>query len=173
MPAAMCRWGLCPYCPDVGRCLSGVYNHHHCMVYGKYTGGRRGGRIMPNSRAIVLQQGGQCRWARGMIAHEPQSARTSCNGQPVRLKTRVWPCGSVGVALQEIAGHTYTEQTILQTNTDEYPPTHPHTYTWHDTHTHTQFRATCLVAVDTCGGSTTMHTAFHARVGVGVNSGSL
>ena len=23
------EWGLCPCCPDVGRCLSGVYNHHH------------------------------------------------------------------------------------------------------------------------------------------------
>jgi len=29
VPAAVCRWGLCPCCPDVGRCLSGVYNHHH------------------------------------------------------------------------------------------------------------------------------------------------
>jgi len=28
VPAAMCRWGLCPCCPDVGRCLLGVYNHH-------------------------------------------------------------------------------------------------------------------------------------------------
>jgi len=38
------------------------------MVYGIYTGGRRGGggRLLPNSRAIVLHQGGQCRWARGM-----------------------------------------------------------------------------------------------------------
>jgi len=28
VPAAVCRWGLCPCCPgpDVGRCLSGVYN---------------------------------------------------------------------------------------------------------------------------------------------------
>jgi len=24
VPAAMCRWGLCPRCPGVGRCLSGV-----------------------------------------------------------------------------------------------------------------------------------------------------
>jgi len=25
VPAAVCRWGLCPCCPGVGRCLSGVY----------------------------------------------------------------------------------------------------------------------------------------------------
>jgi len=24
-PAAVCRWGVCPQCPGVGRCLSGVY----------------------------------------------------------------------------------------------------------------------------------------------------
>jgi len=29
VPAAVCLWGLCPCCPDVGRCLSGGYNHHH------------------------------------------------------------------------------------------------------------------------------------------------
>jgi len=28
VPAAVCRWGLCPCCPAVGRCLSGVYNYH-------------------------------------------------------------------------------------------------------------------------------------------------
>jgi len=28
VPAAVCRWGLCPCCPGVGRCLSGVNNHH-------------------------------------------------------------------------------------------------------------------------------------------------
>ena len=27
-PAAVCRLGLCPCCPDVGMCLSGVYHHH-------------------------------------------------------------------------------------------------------------------------------------------------
>ena len=36
--------------------------YHYCMVYGIQTRGRRGGRILPNSRAIVLHQGGQCRW---------------------------------------------------------------------------------------------------------------
>jgi len=25
VPAAVCRWGLCPRCPGVGRCFSGVY----------------------------------------------------------------------------------------------------------------------------------------------------
>jgi len=33
VPAAVCRWGLCPCCPGVGRCLSGVYNHHHMHIY--------------------------------------------------------------------------------------------------------------------------------------------
>jgi len=28
VPATVCRWGLFPCCPGVGRCLSGVYNHH-------------------------------------------------------------------------------------------------------------------------------------------------
>jgi len=32
VPAAVCRWGLCPCCPDVGRCLSGIYNHHRRSV---------------------------------------------------------------------------------------------------------------------------------------------
>jgi len=32
VPAVVCRWGLCPCCPGVGRCLSGVYNHHHIRV---------------------------------------------------------------------------------------------------------------------------------------------
>jgi len=25
VPVVVCRWGLCPRCPGVGRCLSGVY----------------------------------------------------------------------------------------------------------------------------------------------------
>jgi len=31
VPAAVGRWGLYPCCPDVGRCLSGVYNHHRSV----------------------------------------------------------------------------------------------------------------------------------------------
>ena len=58
--------------------------YQYCMVYGIDTG-RREGRILPNSRAIVYQ-GGQCRWAREMkgwlnLAQQPQSERISCNGQ--------------------------------------------------------------------------------------------
>jgi len=41
-------------------------DYQYCMVYAIQTRGRRGGRILPNSRVIVLHQGGQCRWARGM-----------------------------------------------------------------------------------------------------------
>jgi len=37
-------------------------------VYGicMHKGGRVGGRILPDNRAIVLQQCGQCRWAGGI-----------------------------------------------------------------------------------------------------------
>jgi len=52
------------------------------ILYGvKHTaGGSRGGRILPNSRAIVLRQCGQCRWAgrmkeRLVRARKPQSNR--------------------------------------------------------------------------------------------------
>ena len=31
VPAAVCRWGLCP-CPGVGRCLSRVNNHNSYAV---------------------------------------------------------------------------------------------------------------------------------------------
>ena len=33
----------------------------HGMVYGIQTRGRGGGRVLPNSRAMVLHLGGQCR----------------------------------------------------------------------------------------------------------------
>jgi len=36
--------------------------YHYCIVYGRHTGGWRGRRILPNGRAIVLHQSGQCRW---------------------------------------------------------------------------------------------------------------
>jgi len=37
VPAAVCRWGLCPCCPGVGRCLSGVNNHHRGPIYIEYS----------------------------------------------------------------------------------------------------------------------------------------
>jgi len=54
------------------------------MAYKREVGG--GGRILPNSRAIVLHPGGQCRWARGkkgwlIHAEKPRSERLSCKGQ--------------------------------------------------------------------------------------------
>jgi len=39
--------------------------YQYCMVYDICTGGQRGSRILPNSRATVLHHGEQCRWARG------------------------------------------------------------------------------------------------------------
>jgi len=38
----------------------------YCMVYSIHTGGRKGSLIPSHDRAIVLHQGGQCRWAGGM-----------------------------------------------------------------------------------------------------------
>jgi len=56
------------------------------MVYSIHTGGRKGSFIRSNNRAIVLQQGGQCRWAgemKGLLirAQQPRSKRKSCKGQ--------------------------------------------------------------------------------------------
>ena len=58
----------------------------YCMVYAIHTGGRRGVRILTNSRTTVSHQGGQCRWARGMKgwlirAQTTRSKRISCKGQ--------------------------------------------------------------------------------------------
>jgi len=41
-------------------------HYQYCMVHGIQTGGREGGRILRNYRAIVLQKCAQCRWAGGM-----------------------------------------------------------------------------------------------------------
>jgi len=64
--------------------------YQYCMVYGIHTRGRRGGRILPNSRAVILHQGRQCRWARKMTgwlirAQKPQSKTISCKGHVVPL----------------------------------------------------------------------------------------
>jgi len=55
-------------------------------------GGRKGSRILSNSRAVVLHQGGQCRRAGRMkgqliCAQQPRMKRISCKGQAV---TSVW-----------------------------------------------------------------------------------
>jgi len=59
------------------------------ILYGVWHTHRRshGGRILPFSRAIVLQQGGQCRWAGGVKARliraqVTPSKKISCKGQP-------------------------------------------------------------------------------------------
>jgi len=64
----------------------------NCMVYSTHTGGRKGSLILFNHRAIVLHQGGQCRWAGGMKgwlirAQSPLSKRISCEGQPATRST--------------------------------------------------------------------------------------
>jgi len=60
------------------------------MVYSLQTRVRRGSRLLPNNRAIVLHQGWQCRWARGMegrliSAQQSSSNRISCTGQHASL----------------------------------------------------------------------------------------
>ena len=69
--------------------------YQYCMVYGTPKGGRGGGRILPNSRAIVLQQCGQCRRAGRMNgrltrAQTNRSQTISCKGQaPTRKHARL------------------------------------------------------------------------------------
>jgi len=60
--------------------------YQYCMVHSIQTRVRRGGRILPNNRALVLHQGGQCRWAGGMNrwwirAQQPRRKTISCKGQ--------------------------------------------------------------------------------------------
>ena len=60
--------------------------YQYCIVYSIQTEGREGSRILANGRAIVLHQGGQCRWAGGIkgwwiLARQPRSKRISCKGQ--------------------------------------------------------------------------------------------
>jgi len=76
-----------------GRCYMLAFTRYcytrYCMVYGIQTGGRGGGsRILRDSRAIVLQQFEQCRWAEemkgGLIRIQTtQSKRISCKGQAI------------------------------------------------------------------------------------------
>ena len=59
-----------------------------CMAYSIQTGGRKGSRLLPKDRAIVLHQGGECRWVGGMKrwlirAQQPRRKRISCKGQGI------------------------------------------------------------------------------------------
>jgi len=60
------------------------------MVYSRQTGDRWESRILPNNRAIVLHQGGQCRWAGGVKewsirTQQPRSKQLSCKAQGATL----------------------------------------------------------------------------------------
>ena len=64
------------------------------ILYGVWQtqGGSEGERILPNSRAIVLQQCGQCKWAGGMKeqlirGQTTTSKRLSCKSQKVLKPT--------------------------------------------------------------------------------------
>jgi len=62
--------------------------YQYCRVYSIQTLVRRGSRILPDNRAIVLHQGGQYRWAGGIKgglirAQQPRSETISCTGQGV------------------------------------------------------------------------------------------
>jgi len=41
-------------------------DYQYSVVYSSQTRVRRGSRILPDNRAIVLRQGWQCRWAAGV-----------------------------------------------------------------------------------------------------------
>jgi len=56
------------------------------MVYSIQMGVRTESRILPNNRAMVLHQGGKCKWAGGMKGwlmrtQQPRRRRISCKGQ--------------------------------------------------------------------------------------------
>jgi len=62
-----------------------------CVVYSIHTEGQKGHLILFNNRAIVLHQGGQCRWAGGMKgwlirAQKPRSETISCIQYLVKAK---------------------------------------------------------------------------------------
>ena len=74
------------------------------MCIADKTGGRKGSRILSNNRAIVLHQGGQCRWARGkkgwlIRAQQPRNKRISCKGHSFtwcrRIPSRCLICTSL------------------------------------------------------------------------------
>ena len=50
---------------DANLAFTRYCHYQYCMVYSLQTKFRRGSRILPNDRAIVLHQGWQCRWAGG------------------------------------------------------------------------------------------------------------
>jgi len=91
--------------------------YQYCMVHSIRTRVRRGSRLLPNNRAIVLHQGGQCRWAGGMKgwlirAQQPRRNTISCKGQATgciqtqnsNIRT---PVGG-GLTLYIYAIHIYT-----------------------------------------------------------------
>jgi len=60
--------------------------YQYGMVHSIQTGVRRGSRILPNNRAIVLHQAGQCRRVGGVkgwliCPQQPRSKTISCKGQ--------------------------------------------------------------------------------------------
>jgi len=73
VPAAVCRWGLCPCCPGVGRCLSEVYNHHHFYTCNLISG-VEAPPFGPRTAAALLIQ--RCR--RLPSLHVPLAAAAGC-----------------------------------------------------------------------------------------------
>ena len=90
------------------------------MVHSIQTRGRKGSRMLSNNRAIVLHQGGQCRWAEGMQgcmirAQQPRSKRISCKGQLAAYLTlrqsgeRLpdWPLQDIRLCIQRLCTCQY------------------------------------------------------------------
>jgi len=72
--------------------ITRYWYYQYCMAHSIQTRVRRGSLILPNNRAIVLHQIGQCRWAGGVNrwlirAQQPRRKTISCKGQ---LTRRAW-----------------------------------------------------------------------------------
>jgi len=93
------------------------------MVYSIQTGGRKGSRILFDNHAIVLHQGGQCRWAEGVKgwlirAQQPQSKRKCCDGF-------VFPVSRASLLLQAFELPALTQLDSFKVSSDTQVSTVP------------------------------------------------
>jgi len=68
VPAAVCRWGLCPCYRGVGRCLSGVNNHHQSSSAGRVNLNRRASVVVSMKAHAAGYQ--RERWLEGVHARD-------------------------------------------------------------------------------------------------------
>jgi len=97
------------------------------MVYSIQTEGRKRSLVLSNNRAIVLHQGGKCRWAGGVTgwlirAQQPQSKRISCKGQALAGLKRAWTLGPD----LDFTRYCFTSKLYCGSQSSIYPPPHTH-----------------------------------------------